>query len=234
MGQLAWDADDGAFVAVAESMPGPQVLAPTYTPGGWGCVAAAVLISVVVLGIAYRLLGPFGPNESWDVRALDGTFLLVVALFGFLLVQWTVKMARRSPFAVPVVTVTPGAVRCGDQVRVEWKVDATRSPQQVVISLRGEEKAWKMRSGSGRGGSSLDLSIRLFTDIALVDTPASANGTGSVTITLPRRMMHSLRTRSVIVDWSLWVHVKWKALETDDVFPLRILPAPLDATRQGS
>ena len=118
--------------------------------------------------------------------------------------------------------VTPGAVRLGGRLQVEWRFTGRSDVlQQVRVWLEGREEATYRRGTQ----TSTDRSCFARLDLAHVAARGQLR-TGTGTAALPVGTMHSFASASNKIVWSLRVKGEiafWP--DVDEEYPITVLPA---------
>ncbi len=119
------------------------------------------------------------------------------------------------------LNVTPGAVRLGGTLRVEWEITGrTDTMQRLRVRLQGREEA------KYRRGTNTCTDTSLFADLELADISAAQEmRSGTRTVTIPAHLMHSFASKNNRIIWSLRLHgeiPRWPDVKEE--FAVTVLP----------
>jgi hypothetical protein len=233
-------ANFATFPQPAERSHEPLLLRPTAT-------RRSVLVTVLVLTLVWTgliagllFLGPvLLRNFVFEVNlsGLGEINLFVVpwmiafgfaGILGILFIRALVVSTVALTNPTPMLTMTPGFVRVGDELTLDWRIDGrARSLRNLQINLEGREEATYQVKDYGRSYFQYrDRTVKhVFANVALIDEQGIVSEAGSLKIALPRDMMHSFDGRSNKVTWVLVVHsdVAYRP-GVNDEFPLKIAP----------
>ena len=138
---------------------------------------------------------------------------LIVAVFYFLLALFNPR---------PRITITPGTVQLGAQLRVEWELSGrTEVVKNLSLRLEGREEA------TYRRGTRTTTDTNVFADLPIASSsaqPEICSGSGSVTV--PGNLMHSFASPHNKIIWSVRIHGeidRWPDLQED--FSVSVLPS---------
>lgn len=173
-----------------------------------------ILLVIAVLAIGNWQLGQ-AESRLTVIKVLFVAIVLgqVAAAFYFVLVLLNPR---------PRLMVTPGAVRLGGALRVDWEIiGRLERLQNLRIRLQGLEET------SYRRGTSTckDSSVFALVEIANL-TAAPEMRSGSRTVTIPANLMHSFASANNKILWSIQVREKIaRRPNLMEEFPLTVLPA---------
>src|SRR5262249_6560516 len=122
----------------------------------------------------------------------------------------------------PRITITPGTVQLGAQMRVDWELSGrTEVVKNLSLRLEGREEA------TYRRGTTTTTDTSIFADLPIASSsaqPEIRSGSGSVTV--PGNLMHSFATQHNKIIWSVRIHGeidRWPDLQEE--FPVTVLPS---------
>jgi hypothetical protein len=173
------------------------------------------LVSVFVFQVArHWRSGPF----EWFLAV----FLVPFVLIGLSLIGAVVYCFLGAFNPRPHLTVTPGAGRLGEALRVEWEISGrVAALRELCVRLQGREEV------SYRQGDNTSMARNVFADLEIAtQTEWRDMGSGSGTVTIPPQLMHSFAGQHNKVIWSIRVTgdiPRWPDLNEE--FELTVLPA---------
>jgi hypothetical protein len=190
------------------------------------------------------------PHEVWnltDPAAILWTGMFVVGVwFALKTLGGVIRDVLLLGNPLPALRVTPGAIRLGDDVTVNWRFTGKQQLRRFQISLEGRETLFYSVSDGDvkriprsvtrapgtvtRYGRNYSWVTHVFGTVRLLDLGAPVSPTGAFTVSLPRDMMHSFDGGYSRVTW--WLRARSDAggaFESDDEFQLDIAPAPADS-----
>ena len=211
----ALTATDGAFAQT------PLLLTARSSPLGKfvGVIIATLFWNGIISVFVTHLL------KSWRSGGLE--WFLAVFLIPFVLIGLGLIVAVGYFFLAlfnprPRVTLTPGAPRLGDSVRLEWEVSGrVEALEDLRFVLEGREEATYTRGTR----SATDRSV--FASLAVSSTTSPQEmRSGTTSIEIPASLMHSFTGQHNKIIWSVQVKGKiprWPDLSEE--FALTVLPA---------
>jgi hypothetical protein len=216
----------GSPAAGVESLPCGEapatiVLKPKMAP--WAKLLAVLGAALFWNGIVSVFVTQ--AVRSW--RSGHPEYFLTVFMVPFVLIGLGLVGAIVYTFLAlfnprPRLMVTPGAVRLGDTLRVEWEIRGrTELLQNLRLRLEGCEEA-RYRRGTT---TCTDRSVFARVEVANV-TASPEMRSGSRTATIPANLMYSFASANNKIVWSIQLHGqinRWPDLKED--FPLTVLPA---------
>ena len=214
---------DGTREATAAPGEGETVeLKPKLAP--WMRLVGTTILALFWNGIVSVFLlqllqGWRSGRSDWFLTLFMIPF--VVVGLGLIVAAGYFLLALFNPRAR--VLVTPGAVRLGGRLQVEWRFTGRSDVlQQVRVWLEGREEATYRRGTQ----TSTDRSCFARLDLARVSARGELR-TGTGTTALPIGTMHSFASANNKIVWSLRVKGEiefWP--DVDDEYPITVLPAP--------
>ena len=197
------------------------LLEPKVSPGAKLLVILAFALfwnGIVSVFVAEAVKGWRAGHPDWWLTLFLVPF--VVIGLGFLGGVVYLFLALFNPR--PRLRVTPGTVRLGNTLQVQWEITGrVHVLERLRLRLEGREEATYRRGTS----SSTDRSVFADLEIANVTTrPELWSGSGSVTI--PANLMYSFASEHNKIIWALQVHgqiARWPDLQEE--FPVTVLPA---------
>lgn len=203
-----------------QSVSGTTVLKPKTAP--WVKVAGILFFATFWNGIVSIFL--IQVIKSWQAGRPDWfqtIFLIPFVLIGLLLIflVFYYFLALFNPR--PRLKVTPGAVRLGETLSVEWNIKGrTNVLKRLCIRLKGREEA------TYRRGTRTYTDKNIFSDLEVVEITVRAEmRSGTAQIEVPPDLMHTFAGESNKIIWGL--HLEGEIARWPDVkeeFAIEVLP----------
>jgi hypothetical protein len=200
----------------------PIVLKPRSSPFSKcvGSLVAALFWNGIVSVFLFHLF------KSWRSGYFEwflALFLSPFVLIGMGLLLATVYFFLGLFNPRPRLTVTPGAPRLGDSLRIEWNISGrVEALQDFKVWLEGREEATYTRGTR----SATDRSVFARVEVTKLSV-AQEMRCGSATVSVPAELMHSFTSQHNKIVWSILVSgqiPRWPDLQEE--FGVTVLPAP--------
>ena len=194
------------------------------------------LSTVVVVALGCNIiLSVFVSQLTESLRSGESVwfqilFIAPFAILGFGMIGVVVYFFLGLFNPRPQLRVTPGTVRLGGPLRVDWEIAGRPERlQDLRIRLQGLEDVSYRRSTN----ACKDFSLFALVEIATV-TAAPEIRSGSRTVMLPANLMHSFASDNNRIIWSIQVRGKTaRRPNLKEFFPLTILPAEPTSPRSS-
>jgi hypothetical protein len=197
------------------------VLKPKYSP--WAKLFLGIFVCLFWNGLVSVFVGQAviswrSGHPEWFLNIFLTPFVavglwLVGAVFYYFLALFNPR---------PRLTVTPGAVRLGDTLEVQWNLTGrTGVLQNLRLHLEGREEA----TSSGGENSNTARCVFANLEIASVTTPREMQS-GEARVTIPARLVPTFAGRNNKIIWAIHVHgqiARWP--DVDEEFPVTVLPS---------
>lgn len=206
----------------------PKTLKPAIAP--------AVKVVGVILAAAFwnGIISIFLSEVIRGWRSGHGQWFLTIFMIPFVAVGLFLIGAIFYSFLAlfnprPHLKITPGAVRVGDSLRIDWELAGNVDRlENLHMRLEAREEA---TYGTGKSRSTR-TSVFLDKELASI-TSAPAMHSGNCTVTIPSGSMHSFSAASNKVIWTIKVEGKiprWPDLKEE--FPLTVWPAVRESSEE--
>jgi hypothetical protein len=187
-----------------------------------GRFAMVLFFSVIWNGIVGVFAGFFVNSLlRGEVEWILGLILIPFVLIGLLLLVLTIHSFLAMFNPRPTVTLLRHPVILGETLVIRWQFQGrTSAIRHLKIHLEGQEQARYQR------GTTTHTDTHTFARLPLVDQrDAHAIASGSASLTIPARTMHSFHSSNNQILWSICVagDIAWWP-DVDERFPVVVQP----------